>query len=172
VVVSKGRRFGQLTVRRKVASNRFGNARWECKCDCGNTHPVLAKNLRDGSTRSCGCGHRLRPYEHLYKRLLWRGEKFGIPVGISYEEFLPFVKVKECYYCGNPIEWTAHKYTKTTTSAYNLDRLKNNKGYILDNLVVCCRRCNLSRGHFTPEEWKVMMSALKQYQSNRSVQCQ
>lgn len=106
----------------------------------------------------------LRPYEHLYKRLLWRGAKFGIEVGITYEDFLNnFVGVPSCHYCGESIEWAAHKHTKKTTSAYNLDRLRENEGYVLGNLVVCCRRCNLSRGHFTPEEWKIMISALLQY---------
>jgi hypothetical protein len=162
--VVKGARFGRLLVVQKATSNANGNARWDCICDCGTPSTVLAKSLKSGDTKSCGCAHRLRPYEHLYRRLLWRSEKYNIEVGITYEDFFSFVETKECHYCGAVIEWSMHKSTKTTTSAYNLDRLDNTKGYDRGNLVVCCRRCNLSRGQFTPDEWKVMITALKQYQ--------
>lgn len=39
-------------------------------------------------------------------------------------------------------------------SRYNLDRIDNNKGYIFSNLVVCCWRCNNSKGNrYSFEEW-------------------
>jgi hypothetical protein len=168
-------RSGRLVARRKITALQVtalqGDSRWECLCDCGNTHTILAKSLLAGDIKSCGCLHRLRPYEHLYKRLLWRAKKFNLEVKMTYEEFLTFVQVQECHYCGDPIEWSMYKSTKHTTSAYNLDRLKGNEGYTLNNVVVCCRRCNLRRGQFTPDEWKVMISALKQYQNVKVVLC-
>lgn len=51
-----GQRFGRLTVMRRAprgATN--GNARWLCKCDCGNYTEADSYNLRHGVTRSCGC---------------------------------------------------------------------------------------------------------------------
>lgn len=158
-------RFGRLLVLQREASNASGNARWKCICSCDNVVTVVARNLRSGDTKSCGCAHHLRPYEHLYKRLLRRSEKHDIEVEIAYEEFLTFTKTKTCHYCDDPVEWTTHKHTKTTTSAYNLDRLRGNEGYVTGNLVVCCRDCNRSRGKFTPEEWKFLMAALKEYRA-------
>lgn len=49
-----GRRFGLLTVLRRVA-NQNGRTCWLCRCDCGNTHVVTAQNLKAGKTASCGC---------------------------------------------------------------------------------------------------------------------
>lgn len=48
--------FGRLTVIERVA-NRPGKARarWLCRCECGSEIVVLGKDLRRGSTRSCGC---------------------------------------------------------------------------------------------------------------------
>ena len=46
----KGQRFGKL-----VAVSYAGNKMWLCKCDCGNTKLVMGMNLRNGSTKSCGC---------------------------------------------------------------------------------------------------------------------
>lgn len=49
-----GRRFGRLTVIERDTS-RKGRAHWFCKCDCGNVVSVYSFNLRNGTTKSCGC---------------------------------------------------------------------------------------------------------------------
>lgn len=48
---------------------------------------------------------------------------------LSFEEFKYFWR-KECYYCGSQIK------------TIGLDRVDNKAGYILDNIVPCCIRCN------------------------------
>lgn len=49
-----GQRFGRLTVIERVPSP-VRNAKWLCKCDCGNTTAVLGTVLRSGDSKSCGC---------------------------------------------------------------------------------------------------------------------
>lgn len=48
-----GQTFGRLTVLSLVTKKP--KTRWRCKCVCGNETEVLANNLRQGRTRSCGC---------------------------------------------------------------------------------------------------------------------
>lgn len=63
-----GERFGRLVVIGKgephvyvqrdkagkfVRINKF--RRWKCRCDCGKEVEVLAMNLKNGQTRTCGC---------------------------------------------------------------------------------------------------------------------
>ena len=51
-----GRRFGRLTVIDESGRDKYNNATWICKCDCGNvTRPISSTALRSGNTRSCGC---------------------------------------------------------------------------------------------------------------------
>jgi hypothetical protein len=50
-----GKVFGRLHVLRRAENDRYGNARWECMCDCGKVVIVLGGSLRCGNTRSCGC---------------------------------------------------------------------------------------------------------------------
>lgn len=55
-----GRRFGRLTVvgiSTRPDSGKQRGIRWLCKCDCGNEHIVISKNLTSGHVKSCGCLH-------------------------------------------------------------------------------------------------------------------
>lgn len=55
-----GQRFGRLVVLEKVDYNNTPQrceAKWRCKCDCGNIVEVRGTSLRKGATRSCGCLH-------------------------------------------------------------------------------------------------------------------
>ena len=50
-----GRKFGFLTVIKKVGKNKSYNTLYECLCDCGKTKIVTDTNLTSGNTKSCGC---------------------------------------------------------------------------------------------------------------------
>lgn len=50
-----GQRFGRLLVTARLESDKRGNSRWLCKCDCGNESTPLGQSLRSGVTISCGC---------------------------------------------------------------------------------------------------------------------
>lgn len=43
-------KFGKLTTIKYI-----GESKWLCECDCGNKKEVLASNLKNGLTKSCGC---------------------------------------------------------------------------------------------------------------------
>lgn len=49
-----GERFGRLVVLRFLRV-RSGTARWECRCDCGETVETCTGALRAGRIKSCGC---------------------------------------------------------------------------------------------------------------------
>ena len=50
-----GQRYGRLVAIECV--NPHGHAKWIFKCDCGRTLVAIAKNVRRGMTKSCGCLH-------------------------------------------------------------------------------------------------------------------
>lgn len=49
-----GERIGRLLVTELVGTGK-GGKRYLCKCDCGNTKIVVGANLRNKTTKSCGC---------------------------------------------------------------------------------------------------------------------
>ena len=58
-----GKKFGRLTVMKfdkrvkETSKNKkiYYKYYWKCKCDCGKKTVVLASNLINGNTKSCGC---------------------------------------------------------------------------------------------------------------------
>jgi hypothetical protein len=53
-----GARFTRFLVMETAGSDKHGNAKWLCSCDCGNKKVVLGQSLRSGMTQSCGCLNR------------------------------------------------------------------------------------------------------------------
>jgi hypothetical protein len=51
-----GQRFSKLLILQYVGKGNFGQSRWLCQCDCGNTHEAFAHHLKRGAVTSCGCG--------------------------------------------------------------------------------------------------------------------
>jgi hypothetical protein len=54
----KGQRFGRLTVVCRddlIKKDGKKETAFICKCDCGKVRKVLAYNLKNGHTQSCGC---------------------------------------------------------------------------------------------------------------------
>lgn len=60
-----GQHYGMLTVL-KPAENINGKTAWLCRCDCGKERIVKTKFLRNGKTRSCGCGEKPKGLQQMH----------------------------------------------------------------------------------------------------------
>jgi hypothetical protein len=75
-----------------------------------------------------------------------------IEFDISFEDYSNLLKQK-CFYCEN-------FYNNET--GVGLDRINNNLGYLIKNVLSCCGKCNKTRGdRWTVEEMKIMINAVK-----------
>lgn len=63
-----GQKFGRLTVVRFAGRSRHRLSLWECSCECGKTTTVTSGNLRQGISKSCGCGREVSHLKHGYAR--------------------------------------------------------------------------------------------------------
>lgn len=70
-----GKRFGRLTVIRRVGRNKWHDSVWECSCDCGNVTTVSEGHLKDGHTTSCGCFAREERSRRATRHGLLKGGK-------------------------------------------------------------------------------------------------
>lgn len=65
-----GKKFGRLTVVKPLKERKNGAIQYLCKCECGNESKVRGDQLKDGTTKSCGC-----LYDEMTHELT--GKKFG-----------------------------------------------------------------------------------------------
>ena len=85
-----GKKFGRLTVIKKVGMNKNYISKWLCKCDCGNEIVVYRNNLSINSTRtvSCGCWKK----EHIVKHNKHRTKLYTVYLSMK----------QRCYNSNNP----------------------------------------------------------------------
>lgn len=103
--------------------------------------------------------HYKKPYNRAFQKMIKSCERKNIFYNLTYEEFLEFVKIKNCHYCNKPIEWIAFGQK---VSRYNLDRKDNTLGYTKNNCVVCCWECNNAKGNkFSYEDFYAISQILR-----------
>lgn len=151
------KRFGRLLVISE-SKKRYSNGLvlWDCVCDCGKKKTVNGASLRSGKSKSCGClmldTVRLPKGEASFNKLFGayklgaknRGHKFEL----SKEDFKSIV-VSDCFYCGDKPSQEMKNNGKSNffgNFTYNgIDRVNNKNGYVLNNVVPCCFRCNQAK---------------------------
>jgi len=50
-----GQKYNRLTLLKLVEKDKYYNALWLCKCDCGTEKVVRVASVRNGMIQSCGC---------------------------------------------------------------------------------------------------------------------
>ncbi len=89
-----------------------------------------------------------------YKTSIRAAAKRGHQWTITEDEFYILLK-EECYYCNGQIG------DRKTQGGSGLDRIDNDVGYTLTNVLPCCTICNKTRNrYFSVEETKLMINAL------------
>lgn len=159
-----GEKFGKLTIIAKADGHR---KKWVVRCECGVEKIVRYGNLKNGCTKSCGCwkstGLWVKPgnkkeFGVAAMNTILDGYKRGakernLTWNISIELFKKITK-SNCYYCG--IEPYRRRETKDKNGHYifnGIDRVDNNIGYEVHNVVPCCKTCNRAKDIMTQQEF-------------------
>lgn len=102
-----------------------------------------------------------------------RAKNLQLEFSLSDDDFRNLCK-KSCYYCGSSPNQIIGKQKSNTKNRskisienslfkYNgLDRLDSKKGYIIDNVVPCCKTCNMAKSSMSVDqflEWLVKVTS-------------
>ena len=155
----------------EVQTDTRTNKVWvlDCKGSCG-TEIRVWPGQRSTATGLCRrCASRTRPFQHTFTFLKLHCKHRGLTCDLSYEDFLRFTEISECHYCSAAIPWEPWSSGKGYSKAYFLDRKDNGLGYSVQNCVVACTFCNMTRqDRFSYEEFKLLGPALRQIQEMRA----
>lgn len=120
---------------------------------CPKEIKVRCDALKKASGKCGRHSHIKKPFESIYNGLF--NDHRNTIIELTYEEFLEFTNIKNCYYCNENINWNEYGTIngKFISRAYFLDR-KDNKGpYSKNNCVVCCSRCNKIKKSLNDKEF-------------------
>jgi len=184
-----GQKFHMLTMVRPTSKRGSGQTViWEALCECGNTALVVPNQVKSGQVKSCGCWYKqtrktsARRYNPIISsaRNIWRGVYQKRDSALDFETFYALSQ-QDCYYCGAPPSNQTNiasgkakgvgrsLYQKARGSfIYNgIDRVDNTRGYTKDNIVPCCKRCNVAKNNMSLQEFLTWIERL--YHHSRSI---
>jgi len=157
-----GKVFGLWTVV-ESDSNRKGRFYWHCICKCGVHQRLSSGDLNDGSSFGCrrcmglrsrspNCGGAKTRILHNYKNnAIKRGHEWNL------DSVYAFALMKEnCHYCGDEPRNVGKPNSESSADCFiynGLDRVDNSKGYVVGNVVPCCRSCNRAKDTKTYSEF-------------------
>ncbi|MGH7974933.1 MAG: hypothetical protein ACREBR_05365 [bacterium] len=99
-------------------------------------HPLKAKQYINKYMRS--------PFGR-FSQSRYRAKKRGIVFKLTLEQFSQLI-TKPCFYCGCE--------PNSNLTGFWLDRIDNNVGYVLKNVVPCCKICNVMKNNLGFKEFK------------------
>lgn len=143
-----GQVYGRLTVLRQAPAGKWSNARWECKCTCGQSRIIPSSNLQSGTSTSCGClareltaqrstthgGASAKRKHPLYK--IWDGikQRCHNPDNPAYDRYGGRgIAVCDCW--RNDFMAFVADMGERPSSSHSIERKDNNLGYSKENCI-------------------------------------
>lgn len=155
VKIPIGFRFGSLTVLDNF-ERRNGKIYWSCRCECGQEKFVYSSSLISGDVFTCGCGYMTNSntgsVKKYYRSYINGAKKRDLQFSITVDDFIEIIQ-KDCHYCGSPPVKQKSLSKIQSIKCNGLDRVDNNLGYRLDNIVACCWKCNLMKSAMNENEF-------------------
>lgn len=181
-----GMRYNMLMVVEKLPSRVYGDnskyykkRMWLCKCDCGNMTEANTGALTCDKKKSCGCltptksaensmksRHKIAKedagYRSVYVRYRQNASARKLDFNVDFDFAVNIMK-SNCHYCG--VEPSNLFWKSYYNVSYNgIDRVDNTIGYEKDNLVSCCKMCNIAKNNNTEQEFLQWVKRLSEYQ--------
>lgn len=80
----------------------------------------------------------------------------GLDFNLTFAEVKRLLSIKKCFFSGVELDDNENSDNQRT-----FDRVDNEKGYILGNVVACSRKMNQTKGNLTINDIKLIVKGLK-----------
>lgn len=160
-----GVQFGELVATNETQREQ-GRTLRKCLCNCGQETWVLTHSLVSGHTKSCGCKRKLEPGRAARNRLLLDYQMSARRRGLSWDlddaQFDELV-TGNCHFCGRaPSRFRRQRKCHGVFYYNGIDRLNNDDGYEIGNVVTCCKLCNYAKNDMSLSDFLDWVRDLKE----------
>lgn len=170
------KKFNRLTPLEAI--KKYGRTYYICKCDCGILVEVKRSHITGNRTKSCGClrsdelynrkgcvSKTLKPDNISAKTRVYKSyEKHAKERKLEFDiSLMYFVEItsKNCFYCNDKPSNKTKSCQSRSEYVYNgIDRVDNKIGYNKDNIVPCCKICNIAKSNMTLVDFKSWVGRL------------
>lgn len=175
-----GETFGEWTVEGFAGNHpKTKAAIYNVRCSCGAVRRLPATTLLTENSKQCKkckhAKHRGEPGQSGLSQLISnysQGAKVRQLVWTLSRAQAKLLFEGNCHYCGAPPSLECYPKTKVTLESrtlgkfvYNgIDRVDNSLGYVTNNVVACCKTCNMAKHSLTQEEFLAWAKRLAQHQ--------
>lgn len=171
-----GERVGNVTIlyrgKNRIRKDGSHSIMWVGKCDCGDVKEYWAADLikhkkridKIGGVYSCGCKKRkgkgessmLEVFANYKRNAKLRRYEFSIDL-----DYFKKITQENCHYCNTCPSNTFNRGYSTGGFTYNgIDRVNNELGYTKDNIVPCCKICNIAKRNMSKNEFLAWVNAI------------
>jgi len=175
-----GQKFGELTaIEFSGIKNNSNGFLWLCQCSCGKQVIKAAGQLRSGRINSCGhlrdearakTKNNKGPGESTwitkYNQSIHNSGRRDIIHKLTFEEYKNICS-QQCYYCdatGSQKRISnSGNQNHQTIFANGIDRINSDLGYVVGNVVPCCKFCNIAKNDLSQEEFYQHIKRLYDY---------
>ncbi len=185
MTIKLGDKFSRLIVESFHHKDKQYREYWCCRCACGNIKVIREDHLKNG-TVSCGCRKsesakvmhsfrkkggrpRLKDEQDVCLKSLMNNYKTGaksrhLKFLLTVKQFRDLTK-GYCFYCGRSPEQVFRPGKRYTEGyLYNgIDRIDSFIGYIPENCVPCCKKCNRAKDRMSYDEFISMIDKIHSY---------
>lgn len=173
-------RFGKLVALKLSNERTTAKLRiWECRCDCGKIKKVVAKSLRNGMTKSCGC----EAHPSKSKNVNWKGYgeisldfyttlrrnaqsrflSFEVSIEYLWELFLK--QDRRCALSGRLLQFGRINKDRANTTV-SIDRINSSKGYVEGNVQWVHKKINIMKNVYSQEEFLNLCKEVVKHNKN------
>ena len=132
------------------------------KCiNCGKDIIISKKTWINGTKKCNSCRTSetnkikkgLAAQKSIYAQYRNKAKIKHLDFDLSFDEFMKITK-QNCFYCNiEPSNIKKSEYNNGDFIYNGIDRMDNSKGYIIDNIIPCCKICNYAKNTMPLEEF-------------------
>ena len=166
--------FGELTITSKYERRRGAKRTytfWSCVCTCGRVDWIRADVIPTRvNCKFCSRSnsHKLEygraSQNRLFRRYTRDAAKRDLEFKIDFNTFIEITSAN-CHYCNSKPETIQKEDAGNGDYIYNgIDRVDSSKGYIVGNIVPCCKLCNKFKCDLSRREFLTHIDKIYQHQ--------
>jgi hypothetical protein len=91
-----------------------------------------------------------------YINIQQSAQKRNLEFNLSLKDIKRLLKTKKCFYTGNELN-----HIIGDENQLSIDRIDNNKGYVVGNVVACSSKFNMIKSCLTINDVKLLVNAFK-----------